>query len=212
MKRNVFCTAKQASQAQGRITAPVTNVKHHPKCYPLTDRLWRHKITCCVSRILRFHSVPLTMATDFSAKQQEQINRCTPPAEDRQRWGSTHQLWRRQGPSARWSIAFAAQHGNVSLSSVLFTIVSATWSYRKILPHTRSGNNSDPSYRSKTYLHLRKHKILRWKCTCWVSPHSVALQLCPISDTYRAGNSKKKRYQGASLKTAWREDIMNTGV
>lgn len=121
MKRNVFCTAKQGSQAQVRITAPVNNNKHHPKCYPLTVRLGSCQITCSSSRVLRLHPMPLTMATNFSSKQQEQLNCCMAQAEDRHDWGSIHQLWKRQGPLARQSIALTAEQGNIFPSSVLST-------------------------------------------------------------------------------------------
>lgn len=119
MKRNVFCTAEQGSQAQVRITAPVNNNKHHPKCYPLTDRLRSYEITCSGSGELRLHPIHLSKATDFSSKQQEQLNCHTPQAEDRHDWGSIHQLRKWQGPSGRHSIALMAEQGNVFPSAVL---------------------------------------------------------------------------------------------
>lgn len=91
MKRNVFCTAKQGSQAQVTITAPVSGNKHHPKGHPLTDRLWSYKIACSGSAVLRRHPIALAKDTDCSSKHQRQLNRCMPQAEDRCDWGSVQQ-------------------------------------------------------------------------------------------------------------------------
>lgn len=161
MKRNVSFAAKQGTQAQVRITAPVNNNKHHPKCYPLTARLWSYKITCSGSGVLRLHPIHLTTATDFSSKQQEQLNCCMPQAADRRDCGSIHQLWKQQGLSDRQSIALTAEHGSISPSSVLSTT--------KFLPTgltKKSFHTSDLEIILTWTIqarHLRKHKIL------WVS-------------------------------------------
>lgn len=181
-----------------RITAPVSNNKHHPKCYPLPDRFWSHKITCFGSGVLRLHPIALTMAIDFRTGAAKLLHTT-----------GRGQTRLKQHPSAMESAGSVreAKHcpccrtrQHSPLFSPLHHKVSAKWPSKKILPHARSGNNSDLSYTSKTYLHLRKHRILRWKCTCGVLSYSVSLHLWPISDTYRACNKTNKQKIEVELK------------
>lgn len=176
-----------------RITAPVNNNKHHPKCYALTDRLWSYRILCSGSRILGLHPIPLSMATDCSSKQQKQLNCCMPQAEDRHYWGSIHQLWKLQGLSGRQSIALTAEQGHIFLSSALSTTKFLPTSLTRKSFHTPDLEIILIWAIHATHLYLRKRKILRWKWTCCVLSHSVSLHLYPVSDTYRAGNKTDKK-------------------
>lgn len=175
-----------------RITAPASNNKHHPKCYSLTDRFWSYKITCFGSGVLRLHPIPLTMATDFRTTGAAKLLRAA----------GRGQTWLKHHPSivkAAGSVRQAKHcpccriRRHSPLFSPLHHKVSANCPSKKILPHARSGNNSDLGYTCKRYLHLRKCRILRRKCTCWVLSHSVSLHLWPTSDTYRARNKKNKK-------------------
>lgn len=86
MKRNVFCTAKQGSQAQVRIIAPENNNKHYiikSVTLSLID-FEATKSPALASRVFKLHQTLLAKATDSSWKQQQQLNCCMPQAEDRQ--------------------------------------------------------------------------------------------------------------------------------
>lgn len=153
MNRNVLCTAKQGSQAQVRIAAPVNNNKHHPKCHPLN---WK---TLKLQNHLLWLQHPQTSPNPshkghrLQLKTTETAKSCMPQAEDRHDWGSIHQLWKQHHLSHRTSIAYCRTRKCIPLFGPLYQTVSANQPYKRILSHSRSGNHSDLGNTSKT---LRK--------------------------------------------------------
>lgn len=196
-----------------RIIAPANNNKHYiiqSVSLSLID-FKATKSPALASRVLRLHQTPLTKVTDFSSKQQQQLNHGMPQAEDRQGWGKIQQ----QIPalevvgSVGQSVALPAEQGNISHSSVLYT----TKFLRTSLTEKEKKNPSAHQiwkefwpglYKEDIVTLMKQCKILRCKFTCWVLSHLEALQLWPISDTHEPGNKTTTK-----KKQNWREMIMS---
>lgn len=149
-----------------RIIAPANNNKHYiiqRVSLSLID-FKATKSPALASRVLRLHQTPLTKVTDFSSKQQEQLNRGTPQAEDRQGWGRIQQLWKWQGLSGK-ALPFLQNKATLpilqsSTPQSFCQLVLHKKEKKKVLLHPRSGKNFDLDYVSKTYLHLNIVKFL----------------------------------------------------